>query len=216
MMDEILDVFQARLLEENEKQNLISRKTAAVEAPKHIADSLSLLQFVDLKGEKLVDIGSGAGFPGLILGIVSRETKVTLIESDLKKSKFLTDTAEYLHAGNVRVVRERAEIVGQNPEFREKFTVCTSRAVASIRIMLEYALPLLKVGGSVYLWKGPKYPEELAEAQNALQLLGGEVGEIYSYHLPETEARYLVQIKKKHATAKKYPRNNGVPAKRPL
>jgi len=215
-MDEILLQYRQRLLEENEKQNLISRKTALEEVDKHIIDSLALTQILSLKGENVVDIGSGAGFPGLILGLVSRETKVTLIESDLKKSQFLRETAAALQADQVQVLRERAEIVGQDPRYREKFSICTSRAVASIRIMAEYALPLLQLGGSLYLWKGPKYWEELEEAQHALAVLGGVFEKAYPYTLPETEARYLVKIVKKETTPGKYPRKNGIPSKRPL
>ncbi len=215
-MEEILLSFRERLLQENEKQNLISRKTALSEVDKHILDSLALRQFVSLAGEKVIDIGSGAGFPGLVLGLVSRETSVTLLESDLRKSIFLADTAAALSSENITVVRERAEILGQNPKYREHYTLCTSRAVASTRILLEYALPLLTGGGRLYLWKGPKYEKELDEATNALKILGGAFEKAHHYTLEDGEERYLVQIKKIQQTPAKYPRKNGIPAKRPL
>ena len=167
--------YQTLLLRENEKQNLVSRKTIDEELEKHIADSLALLSFVSWSGERIVDIGSGAGFPGLLLSFADLDNCFTLVESDLKKSGFLQQCVQQLHLPHVQVVRERAEILGQDPSYRETFTVCTSRAVSSIRVMVEYGLPLLKVGGSLYLWKGPKYQEEIDEAAHALYLLGAAV-----------------------------------------
>ncbi len=216
MMEDALRAFKQRLLIENQKQNLISRQTADTEIDKHILDSLALQRFLSLDSETLVDIGSGAGFPGFILGLVSRETSVTLVESDQKKSRFLQETQQALQAKNIRVVRERAEALGQNPQFRGQFSLCTSRAVARIRVLLEYALPLLKVGGSLYLWKGPRYSEELSEAQSALALLGGTFEQVYAYSLCESETRYIVKIIKTSETPLKYPRKIGIPTKRPL
>ncbi len=215
-MREKIDQFSTLLLEENEKQNLISRKSGKEELEKHITDSLAVIDFIDMQGKSLFDIGSGAGFPGMILAIASPNTSVTLLESDLKKSSFLQNTAESMQLDHVNVIRMRAEEAGQDPAYREQFDFCSSRAVASINIMLEYGLPLLKEGGQMLLWKGKNYQQEIDEAQRALEVLGGEVENVFFYNLLEERDRVIVVVSKKKKTDQKYPRRTGVPAKRPL
>lgn len=208
--------FKALLLEENEKQNLISRKSGKEELDKHVQDSLAVLPFVGLEGKRIIDIGSGAGFPAMLLAISCPQATFTLVESDLKKSMFLQETATVMGLQNVTVCRERVEELGQDEAYRESFDICTSRAVAATNVMLEYGLPLVKTGGQLLLWKGVHYTQELEEAQNALQVLGAEVQDLFFYTLLEERDRVIVAVKKIAATPKKYPRRTGMPTKRPL
>ncbi|MEA1961545.1 MAG: 16S rRNA (guanine(527)-N(7))-methyltransferase RsmG [Bacillota bacterium] len=208
--------FQAYLLQENQKQNLISRKSGEDEMPKHIQDSLAVIDFFSFEDKQVVDIGSGAGFPGMILAISCTDTSFTLIESDLKKSQFLREAIIKLSLKEVDVIRQRVEELGQDPDYRERFDVCTSRAVASMNVMLEYGLPLVKVGGCLLLWKGLHYQQEIDEAKNALAVLGGEVEEVFSYSLMEERDRVILLVRKKRPTPMKYPRRTGIPSKRPL
>jgi len=204
------------LEEENKKQNLVSRKSLAEEICKHVQDSLEANQFIDISGQNLVDIGSGAGFPGLILSISRPDCKVTLVESDRKKARFLSKVAAELALANVIVANERAEVLGQQQGFREQFQLCTSRAVAALNVLLELALPLLAVGGQAIFWKGRNYQQELDAAQQALQILGGAVVKKHHYNLLAERDRVLLVVEKTMPTPKRYPRRPGIPAKRPL
>lgn len=208
--------FKELLLIENEKQNLISRRSSNEEADKHIADSLAVLPFIDLKDQGIVDIGSGAGFPAMVLAIACPNSSFTLVESDLKKSNFLQEVSMTMQVDNVIVVRERVEEMGQNPSCRESFDLCTSRAVASMNVMLEYGIPLLKPGGKMLLWKGINYQQEIDEAESALSLLHAKVEDIFFYTLLEERDRVIIVVKKEAATSEKYPRRIGIPSKRPL
>lgn len=216
-MEYTVKSFTKLLQRENELHNLVSRKTGPEELQRHIEDSLKLLDFVTLlPGTKLVDIGSGAGFPGLILAMARPEVDVTLVESDQKKSQFLNLAREELGLNRVHVVCRRVEEVGHDPACRESFDFCTSRAVAAMNIMLEYGLPLIKVNGRLLLWKGRNYKSELEEAQNALLTLGGTVEDIVHYTLMEKLDRVIISLTKTSSTPQKYPRRVGVPSKRPL
>jgi 16S rRNA (guanine(527)-N(7))-methyltransferase GidB len=208
--------FKQLLLDENKKQNLISRKAGPEEIDQHIRDSLQVLQWISLKDRKVIDIGSGAGFPGLILAMACPHCHVTLIESDLKKSGFLNYACDELGLSNVKIVHERVEIVGQASDYRDKYDFCTSRAVAAMRIMLEYGIPLVKPGGRLLLWKGSGYQQEITDAQNALETLGGMVDEIYLYNLLHERDRAIVTVKKIRPTPAQYPRKVGMPSKKPL
>jgi len=201
---------------ENQRQNLISRKNIAYEIDKHIEDSLKIRDVLDLTGEKLVDIGSGAGFPGMIIAIACPQVDITLVESDRKKSQFLKDVARELELTNVKVICARVEELGQDSRYRSNFSLCSSRAVASMNILLEYGLPLLSPGGRLLLWKGRNYQQEIDQAQNALAILGGLLKEVYRYTLMEERDRAIVIVRKEKPTPEKYPRRVGIPAKRPL
>jgi 16S rRNA (guanine527-N7)-methyltransferase len=214
--DEYIQQFKILLLQENERQNLVSRKSAATEFDKHVADSLALLRFRGLAGERLIDIGSGAGFPGLLLAMAEPQLRLTLLESDLKKSRFLEETAAALGLSNVTVLRLRAEEAGRKPELREQFTLATGRAVAKINVMAEYALPFLRVGGELWLWKGPGYQEELSAAATALQRLYAAATVNHHYAALDGAARVLTVIEKQKPTPAIYPRAIGVPGKKPL
>jgi len=208
--------FLDLLLAENEKQNLVSRKTAREELSKHWHDSLAIMQIMSLRAKSIVDIGSGAGFPGMVLAIACPDSRITLIEADLKKSQFLNKAIQSLHLNNVEVIRERVEVLGQSARYRAAFDICTSRAVAPLNVMAEYSLPLLRLQGKAIMWKGRNYQEELNEAQNALSVLGGDLEDIYSYELMGERDRVLLVINKAQDTPQQYPRRTGIPSKRPL
>lgn len=215
-MEYIVKDYISILAQENERHNLVSRKSFAEEVDKHIEDSLAILQFDPLLNKKVVDIGSGAGFPALILAIHCPNSQFTLIESDLKKSNFLANTAAELSLSNVEVIRARVEEVGQDPKYRASFDICTSRAVAALNVMLEYGIPMLRVGGLMWLWKGRNYLSELETADKALTLLKGKYVTAHLYNLLEARDRAIVEIRKEEETPKKYPRKVGIPTKRPL
>ncbi len=202
---------------ENEKINLVSRRSNEEELDLHIEDSQKVFEhWPQLKQQKIIDVGSGAGFPGLIMAMKARENEYTLLESELKKWQFLQQAIDLLNMENVQAVRGRAEEIGQHSDYREKFDVCVSRAVAAMRVILEYCLPLTRVGGMVLLWKGPRYREEIEQSANALQLLGGIVEDIYLYQIGGDRQRAIIQIRKIQETPRKYPRKTGLPVKRPL
>lgn len=211
-----VNIFIDLLVEENQKQNLVSRKASMDELVKHVEDSRAILDFLSLDGLSVIDVGSGAGFPGLILAILCPGTKFTLVEADLKKSQFLHRVTDSLKMTNVKVLRERAETLGRHPAYREKYDICTSRAVAAMNILLEYSIPLVKTDGMVAMWKGSNYEQEIASAQNSLTLLQGKIFRINKYSLVEEGDRVIVLVGKEGSTPKQYPRRNGIPAKRPL
>jgi len=208
--------YKNYLLQENEKTNLVSRKSSREEIDLHLEDSIKIFNYLDLQDERIIDVGSGAGFPGLIMAIKNRQCEYTLLESDLKKSNFLKNGVNLLQLDNVQVIRNRAEELGQDTKYREKFDICTSRAVAEMNLVLEYCMPLIREGGMVLLWKGPRYEEEIERAANALDILGGTIEEVFLYQLGIDRQRAIVKIRKNRKTPQKYPRRTGLPTKRPL
>lgn len=204
------------VLLENLKQNLVSRKNPTLEVEKHIRDSMEAVKLVDFKNQRIIDIGSGAGFPGMVLALLNPESHVTLLESDMKKSGFLLSVIDELKLSNVQVINERAEIAGRDVRWRGKYNLATSRAVATASVLVEYALPFLKVGGSLLMWKSANYQNELQEAQHAMEKLGGEVIQVFEYCLMEGLDRSLIVVEKHSDTPDKYPRRPGIPGKRPL
>lgn len=204
------------LVKENEKQNLVSRQAVWEDLLDHVEDSLKLRDFYQITAQKVIDIGSGAGFPALLLAIYCPDAHFTLVESDLKKSNFLIQAVSELGLKNVRVLRDRAETIGQNPLYREQYDICTSRAVAALNVLLEYGLPLLKQKGRLFLWKGKNYAAEITQAEKALTVLQGRVEDICRYSLREEKERAIVLVRKEAPTPDKYPRRVGVPAKRPI
>lgn len=208
--------FLAFLLVENQKQNLVSRKAGEAELISHVEDCQKVLSFCSLAGKKIIDIGSGAGFPGLVLAIYCPDAQFTLVESDLKKSEFLIAACAELDLKNVQVIRERVEILGRDSEHRGQYDLCTSRAVAAMNIMLEYGIPLVKRGGGLLLWKGKNYQQEIEQAQMAMKLLKARVEDIYLYNLMEERDRVIIAVMKDADCPKQYPRGVGIPAKKPL
>lgn len=203
------------LLETNEKINLTAITHSKEGAVKHFADSLCLLKYGKIKeNASLIDIGTGAGFPGLVLAIFRTDLEITLLDSLEKRCNFLNTVIDHLSLTGVNVVWSRAEEAGQSPLYREVFDYATARAVAALPVLLEYALPLLKVGGSFFAMKGPGQDDDPGYA---LQELKGEFADEVSYALPLTqEERRLYQFIKISPTPDKYPRRPGKPGKSPL
>lgn len=202
----------------NERFNLTAITDERDIVIKHFLDSLVLLsRFTIPQGCTVVDIGSGAGFPGIPLKIVRPDISLILLESSLKKAGFLRHIINSLGLRDAKVVSERAEDFGQQKENREYFCLVVSRAVADLVILLEYALPLLRPGGRLICYKGKGVQEEVSRAGNALNLLGGRIEEIAEVMVPFLSAeRYLVSVTKVAPSPETYPRRAGVPTKKPL
>ena len=210
--------FYRLLVETNKNLNLtaiVDEKDAAI---KHFIDSLTCLKVMPLeKGTRLLDVGAGAGFPGIPLLICCPGLNITMIEAAAKKVSFLKQVIKELRLENIEAVHVRAEDFGRNKNHREKYDVVVSRAVASLAVLAEYCLPPLMVGGVFVAMKGPKLQEEIKAAENALVVLGGEIRKVVAVKLPFTgDERELVLIGKIKATPETYPRRAGVPAKNPL
>ncbi len=165
-------------------------------------------------GKNVIDIGSGGGFPALPLKIMKEDIHLTMLEATGKKCEFLKAVVKELELNNVTIINDRAELLAKNPAYREQFDCCTARAVARLNTLLEYCLPFVKVGGSFVAFKGDA-DQELIEAENAVNILGGEIVDNFKYEL-EGAKRALITIKKIKNTQKKYPRGNGKERKNPL
>lgn len=207
-----LETFKDMVLEKNRVMNL----TAIAEEDfylKHFVDSLKLLEFEKLEG-RVLDLGTGAGFPGIPLAIMLPEVDFLLMDSLKKRIGFLEEVVDRLGLKKVKLIHSRAED-GARKEYRESFDYVVTRALASLPLLLEYTIPYLKTGGILYAYKGIKVDQEIEEARRALDILGAEVEEIYSYKLEDEDYR-IVKIKKSKATPKKYPRRAGLASKEPL
>lgn len=211
--------YSAMLGEWNERFNLTAITDPAEVAQKHFVDSLSLLRVPECQGEgvSLVDVGSGAGFPGLVLAMARPSWRVLLLDALGKRVEFLRAVASEVGAENVEAVHVRAEDAARRPEWREGFDVATARAVAHLPVLAEYCLPLVRVGGSFVAMKGPSAAGEVESAGKALLRLGGRVSGVDVLSLPGIEeGRSLVRIVKTKATPAEYPRRAGIPERRPL
>lgn len=212
--------YYNKLIEFNKKVNLTRITDKNEVYLKHFFDSITpLLEFSDLfKGEKsLCDVGAGAGFPSLPIKILCPDLSITIVDSLGKRLKFLDELVSDLSLDKVTLVHSRAEDAGQNKNLREKFDLVTGRAVARMSVLSEYCLPLAKVDEYLVALKGPKAQDELAEAKNAIEVLGGSVKEVKELMLPDTDdERTLIVVKKVKATPKKYPRQADTPNRKPL
>ena len=210
--------YEALLLEWNERIALTAIREPGHLRVRHFLDALSCAAATGpLDGQSLIDIGSGAGFPGLPLKILYPDLRLTLVDSVAKKARFLELVAAELGLRGVTVIAERAEVLGQDPIHREQYDWATARAVAELRVLAELLLPLCRVGGRVLAQKGGSAAEELVIAAPAIAALGGGASQLIPVQLPETEAtHYLVVIDKAATTDARYPRRPGIPAKRPL
>lgn len=209
--------FMDILLEANKHINLTSITEPEDFILKHIVDSLIMLSRDYVKeGIKVLDLGTGGGFPGIPLKILYPEIQITLVDSVGKKLKFIDDAARNLGI-KVELVHERAENLGKNKKYREKYDIVISRAVANMQTLSELCLPLVKVDGLMIASKGPKYNEELDAAKNAMKILGGQVKSIEDCTIPIAELeRHVIIIEKTNATPAAYPRKPGMPNKNPL
>lgn len=212
--------YYDELIAWNRRMNLTTITAYEAVQVRHFADSLAVLLVVgDLgaEGVRLIDIGSGAGFPGLPLKIVNPAWQVTLVEATRKKTAFLEHLVAVLGLEGVEVVWARAEELGRDPRYREQFDLATARAVAELAVLVEYALPLVRVGGRFVAQKGAEVAEELEHARGAIELLGGAHVDTVPYVLPRVDGPlHLVVIEKVAPTPAQYPRRPGMPGKRPL
>ena len=204
-------IYMDYLLEVNSHTNLTAITDPSEIEIKHFKDSLTVLDYIK-EGDKVLDIGAGAGFPGIPLRI-EKEIDLTLIDSVNKKVKFMNEVIEKLNLESARAIHVRAEDFAKDQ--REKYDVVVSRAVANMRTLSEYCLPFLKVGGLFVALKGPKAMEELADAKNAIEILGGEVIKTESIDLSGND-RVNIVVQKIKKTKNKYPRGKNLPKKDPL
>lgn len=211
--------YLALVLDENRTTNLTAVRDEDAAWRRLIIDSLTVLPGLDElePGSRVIDVGSGAGLPGLPVAIARPNLKVTLLESTGKKADFIQRAIHALGLTNAAVLQDRAETVGQSPQHREMYDACINRAVGPMNVLLEFALPLVMVGGRVLAMKGPRVEEELGEAGDALSILGaGDLAVIDAYPESFGNDLVIVSIIKESATPPEYPRLPGVPKKQPL
>lgn len=213
-MLDALDQYAEILVEYNQKVNLTAITDPEGIEDKHFADSLLLANLPETAG-KLVDVGTGAGFPGVVAKIFKPELQITLMEPTGKRVEFLKYVCAQLGLSGVEFAKERAEEAARKV-WREQFDVATARGVAALPMLSEYCLPLVKVGGVFLAMKGPGAAEELAESGAALKKLGGKGSGVAEFHLPGGDVRNIIRIKKISQTPPVYPRNGGKIAKSPL
>ena len=204
------------LLEWNEKINLTAITNEEEIILKHFVDSLTINKYIE-DSKSLIDVGTGAGFPGIPIKILRQDLKITLLDSLNKRINFLNEVIEKLELKNIECIHGRAEEFGKNKNYREKYDISTSRAVANMSTLSEYLIPFVKIGGKVLAMKGDKAEEELEEAKKSIKLLGGKVENIDNFYLPNSDIkRSIIIIKKIEKTEMKFPRKPGMPAKEPI
>jgi len=209
------------LIQWNQKINLTSLKTPQEIIIKHFLDSISCIKvinkYTDTEEISVIDVGTGAGFPGMPIKIICPSIKLSLLEARKKKTMFLEKVIEEMNFKQVKILNGRAETFGKGADYREKYDIAISRAVARLNVLSECCLPLVRVGGLFIAQKGRSYKEETEKGLNAVQVLGGELIGVESVRVPFiNQERYLLLIKKIKYTPSKYPRREGLPQKRPL
>ena len=210
--------YYKMLVEKNKVMNLTAITEFDEVLDKHFLDSIALARYVDLTTSiSLIDLGTGAGFPGMPLKIMFPNLKVTLADSLNKRIVFLDEVIGELGLTDIQTVHARAEDLAHNPDYREQYDYCVSRAVANLSSLSEYCLPFVRIGGSFISYKSGEIEEELAAAKKAIFLLGGQFDQVIPFQLEGTDlGRSFVLIKKDKKTAKTYPRKSGMPTKKPL
>ncbi len=211
--------YSDHLREWNERANLTAITDPQAVEVRHFVDSLACLLVMKppLSGLRIIDVGSGAGFPGLPIKIICPGVRVTLLEATGKKVAFLDHIVRQLNLEGVTLLNERAETLGQMEAHREQYDWALARAVAGMASLAEYLLPLCKIGGHCLALKGESAAQEVADAQHAITVLGGRIVQLTPVELPTVaETHYLVDIEKVAATPPRFPRRPGMPAKKPL
>lgn len=204
------------LVEWNKKINLTAITEEKDIILKHFVDSLTVLKYIK-DNKNIVDVGTGAGFPGIPLAIMNDSLKITLVDSLNKRINFLNEVCSKIKLKNTKAIHSRAEEFGQDNNYRESYDIAISRAVSNLTVLAEYLLPLVKVGGKIICMKGPDIEEELKQAKSAIDILGGKFERCDNFCLPKSDiSRNIIIIKKIKETPKKYPRKAGTPVKTPL
>ena len=204
------------LLEWNEKINLTAITEPEDIILKHFVDCATILKFIKDE-DKIIDIGTGAGFPGIPLKILNEKLDITLMDSLNKRINFLNEIINKLDLKNIVAIHARAEELARNKGYREKFDIATSRAVANLSTLSEYMLPFVKKNGMVISMKGSNIEEEVKNAKKAIKILGGEIEKIDNFNLANTNnIRNIITIKKVVKTPKEFPRKAGKPSKEPI
>ena len=204
------------LNEWNKVMNLTNITEPLEVIEKHFIDSLTVLKNVN-ENDSIIDVGTGAGFPGIPIKIAYPKSKVTLLDSLNKRIKFLNEVISKLNLEDINTIHGRAEELAHNKEHREKYDIAIARAVAPLNVLSEYLLPFVKIGGHAICMKGSKGKGESKEGENATRILGGEIKSIKEFKLPNTDIeRTIIEIEKNKSTEKRYPRKPGTPSKEPL
>lgn len=208
--------YMKLLLEWNEKINLTAITEQNDIILKHFIDSITINKYIE-QSNSIIDIGTGAGFPGIPLKIMNQNKKITLVDSLNKRINFLNEVCKEISLENIQCIHARAEELASDLEYRENYETVVSRAVARLNVLIEYMLPFVKKGGLCICMKGPNIDGELEEAKNAIKVLGGKIKSVESFFLPDSDIeRNVIIIEKVAETPKKYPRKAGLPSKQPI
>ena len=209
-------IYMNMLLEWNKNVNLTAITKPDEIILKHFVDSGTILKQIK-EYDKVLDIGTGAGFPGIPLKLLNKDIDITLVDSLNKRINFLIEVIDELKIEKINVIHARAEELARDHIHREEYDIVTSRAVANMCVLLEYTLPFLRIGGKCICMKGPNIDEELEESRKALQILGGRIERIEKILLPSSDIeRNIIVVKKINETPKQYPRKAGKPSKEPI
>ena len=209
-------LYMQILIEWNEKINLTAITEPKEVIIKHFIDSLSVSNKIK-DNSKIIDVGTGAGFPGIPLKIYNDTLNVTLLDSLNKRINFLNTVVDELKLENINCIHGRAEEFARMKQKRESYDIATSRAVANLNVLVEYLLPFVKIGGSCICMKGPNIEDEIENSKNAIKILGGKIEKVEEFNLPNADIRRtIILIRKEKATSKVYPRKAGTPSKSPL
>lgn len=217
MQEQFYEYFKL-LVEWNKVMNLTGITEYEEVNEKHFVDSLSIVKIIDPENiESVIDIGTGAGFPGIPLKIAFPHLQITLLDSLNKRIRFLDTVIEKLGLTGIKTIHGRAEDFAKQKEYREQYDLCVSRAVANLSTLAEYCIPYIHVGGMFIPYKSGDIDEELSGSEKAVHILGGDMEELVKFELPGTDIkRSFIKIKKLSTTPKKYPRKAGLPSKEPL